>query len=150
MNRLNRLPIKPGIKINRIEIMKRVKFLMIYVFLLAGSLTMLAFTSDKYHKSPLALQCLSYTGPLVPFSSSDILNPLNWSPMTGTPNTYCDGLSFDLCAICFENTTMTANEARQILYDYYRENNESFPTHGSFASNYSGKKVWVYLKYGDE
>lgn len=125
--------------------MKRVKFLLVFVFLLVGTLTVLAFTSDKYHKHALAIQCLRYTGPQIVFPPyTELLQAGYWSTQLGNPSPNPCNIGEDICAICFDNTQLTANEARQILWEYYRDHG-FWPASGT-PIIISGKVVWVYTK----
>ncbi|MNY47516.1 hypothetical protein D3C86_1827930 [compost metagenome] len=124
--------------------MKRVKFLLVFVFLLVGTLTVLAVTSNKYRKSALILQCLIYQGPQ-PISSSDIIDSGYWNPIPLNPaGNYCRG-GETLCGICYDTNNTTADQARDAVYDYYVDNG-LFPSHGVTILGNNGKMVTVYLK----
>lgn len=126
--------------------MKRLKFLLVFVFLLVGTLTVMSFTNDKYRKSSTAWQCLRYTGPQPILSGTEILNPSYWTTMLQNPFPTCDG-GYDLCAMCFDNFTLPVSDARQALYDYFRDN-DAFPPNGG-AIFYNGKMIQVYTFFAD-
>lgn len=125
--------------------MKRLKFLLVFVFLLVVTLTVFAFTNDKYRSSPQTWQCLRYTGTQSLIDPSVLLNSLNWTSMLEDPQMYCYA-GYDLCAICFDPFKVTPNEARQILYDYVRYNGYTLPPHGAniYALGSGLKYIVVY------
>lgn len=125
--------------------MKRLKFLLVFVFLLVGTLTVFAFTNNKYHKQILGIQCLRYTGPQIlnpPYLV--LLEPAYWTTIVENPFSICNG-GEDICAICFENSQVTPTQARQILWEYYRDHG-FYPPNGNSISHVSGKVIWVYTK----
>lgn len=124
--------------------MKRIKFLLVFVFLLVGTLTVLAFSSDKYHTSTLSPQCIGFNGYQRPIDAIDLLDENNWSPISGHPAASCDD-GPDLCGICFDNFSVTADEAREILFDYY-DYYGIIPAHDSPIFGAGGKVIWVYRK----
>lgn len=126
--------------------MKRVKFLLAFVFLLVGTLTVLALSNDRHQKSAAGVQCLRYTGPQpVDTYSLWITNPVYWEPNYVQPNIFC-GDGWALCVICFDTASTSANEARQLLYDYY-ELHGSLPISGQTITNFYGtKQATVHLK----
>ncbi|SMC54593.1 hypothetical protein [Pedobacter africanus] len=122
--------------------MKRIKFLLVFVFLLVGTLTVLALSNKGHHKSVLTTECLRYQG-VQPATPISILDPINWSSMLSNPGVFCNDGDF-LCAICFDNFQMTPSEARQILSNYQLAHG-TLPLHGQSISN-GGRQVTVYLK----
>lgn len=129
--------------------MKRLKFLLVFVLMLVGTFTVLAFTSDKFHRGTLIRECLMYEGTHHPaILAAEIVNSDNWTPMPQFPNLYCPG-GFYLCAICFDNSQVTQFEAMDILR-YYYQTNGSLPAHGQTIYGPGGKLVTVYLKIDTE
>lgn len=123
-------------------IMKRLKFLIVFVFLLVGTLTVMAFTNNNYRKQAVIMQCLKYTGP-VPARPIYIVNFSNWTSFGGGVHNLCpDG--WELCAICFDTFDTTQGQALQMVADHYREYG-TLPSHGSTITNYMGSYVTVYL-----
>lgn len=124
--------------------MRRIKFLLVFVFLLVGTLTLFGLTNDKYRKSPLAWECLRYTGTQIMVNPLVLLNSNNWTSMLSDPQEYCLA-GYDLCAICFDSFKVTPNEAKQILYDYVRAFGY-LPAHGAavYASGNGTKYIVVY------
>lgn len=122
--------------------MKRLKFLLVFVFLLVGTLTVFAFTNGKYHKA-VFWECLKYNGPQ-PGSPISYENSTNWSAYFGSVSSLCRG-GWELCAICFDNFSTTPSMAREVLINYYLDNG-SLPLHGQTIVGYGGHLVTVYLK----
>lgn len=122
--------------------MKKVKLLLVFVFFLVGTLTVLAFASGKYHKAPMFTECLKYTGPR-PSNPFDLIDPGNWTSTFETPYISCRG-GWDICIICFDNFNTTPQQAREILFDYCLDH--GFPGHGQSIFTFDGKSVTVYLK----
>lgn len=122
--------------------MKRLKFLMAFVFLLVGTLTLLSFTNHKYRKEALTTQCLKYIGPHDYLLDYHILQSVNWTSAFTHPEEYCMSGPY-LCAICYDSFSTTPNQARQILYDYYR-NVGHLPVDGAVIFGLNGKSIVVY------
>jgi hypothetical protein len=122
--------------------MRRLKFLLVFVFLLVGTLIVFAFTNDKYRQSTLALQCLKYNATNNPVYPPDLVNPWNWTSTFGSPSPSCIGGTL-LCGICFDTINTTAAQATQLLYEYHRATG-SFPLHGQTIFGLNGQSVTVY------
>ncbi|WP_316812911.1 hypothetical protein [Pedobacter heparinus] len=127
--------------------MKRVKFLLVFAFLLVGALTVLAFTNDNYRKQAMLMQCLKYNGP-VPATASSIVNSANWSTVIGIPNLLCRG-GWELCAICFDNGTTTPAQATFILSEHVRVYG-ALPSHVQTIYDFQARYVTVFLDEREE
>lgn len=132
--------------------MKRLKFLLAFAFLLVGTLTALAFTSDSYHKV-IGSTCLKWNKSEDPTynNRAQLLDPANWVSMSAPPlpdfyNT-CNGID-ELCAICFQAISTTPAQARGLLYNYF-EQTGYFPPNTHILAGPNGQRTQVYLKMWD-